>query len=147
MGWDGRRHAGLVDAVVAEVHRLDRQARRASFADAIEVCSHGPVQVTPSAITLPATARGPKPYVARIVGSHPVFRLKRDWPDRDDGRDGTAWTWPGPDVLEARDLGCEACRADPDRGKRYFVSTGELVAPLRLQTLQRVLDGLDDRGG
>ena len=145
LGWDGRRHPGLVDAVVAEVHRLDEQARRASFADRIEVCAHGPVVVTPSAISLPAAARGPKPYVARIVGSHPVFRLKRDWPDRDDGRAGTAWTWAGAEVLEARGLGCDACRDEPDRGKRYFVTTGELVAPLRLRTLQRVLDALDEQ--
>ena len=146
LGWDGRRHPALVDAVVAEVHRLDKQARRASFADSFELCPHGPVVITPSAVSLPSATRGPKPYVARIVGSHPVFRLKRDWPDRDDGRDGTAWTWVGPEVLEARGLGCDACRAEPDKGKRYFVTTGEQVAQLRLRTLQRVLDDLDGGG-
>jgi hypothetical protein len=147
LGWDGRRHAGLVDAVVAEVHRLDEQARRASFADSFELCEHGPVVITPSAVSLPSSTRGSRPYVARIVGSHPVFRLKRDWPDRDDGRDGTAWTWAGPEVLEARGLGCDRCRDEPDKGKRYFVSTGDEVALLRLRTLQRVLDALDDRAG
>ena len=145
LGWDGTRLQGLVEAVVAEVHRLDEQARRASFADTVEVCPHGPVVVTPGVITLPASTRGPKPYVARIVGSHPVFRLKRDWPDRDDGRDGTAWTWGGPEVLEARGLGCDDCRDEPDRGKRYFVTTDDQVAPLRLRTLQRVLDDLTER--
>lgn len=147
LGWDGRRHPGLVQAVVAEVHRLDQQARRSSFADHIEVCPHGPVTVTPSAVSLPATTRGERPYVARIVGSHPVFRLKRDWPDRDDGPTGTAWTWAGAEVLEARGLGCDACRAEPDKGKRYLVSTGDQVAPLRLRTLQRVLDQLDEHPG
>lgn len=147
LGWDGRRHKGLVDAVVAEVHRLDKQARRASFADSFQLCEHGPVVITPSAVSLPSETRGPKPYVARIVGSHPVFRLKRDWPDRDDGKAGTAWTWAGPEVLEARGLGCDRCRDEPDRDKRYFVTTGEQVAMLRLRTLQRVLDALDEQAG
>ncbi len=145
LGWDGTRHPGLVDAVVAEVHRLDKQARRASFADKLTLCPHGPVVVTPGAVSLPAETRGEKPYVARIVGSHPVFKLKRDWPDRDDGRDGTAWMWAGPEVLEARGLGCDGCRDEPDRNKRYFVSTGQEVAPLRLRTLQRVLDDLTEQ--
>lgn len=142
LGWDGVRLPGLVDAVVAEVHRLDKQARRASFADKIELCPHGPVVMTPGVVTLPADTRGPKPYIARIVGSHPVFRLKRDWPDRDDGREGTAWTWSRPEVLEGRGLGCDRCRDEPDKGKRYFVTTDDQVAPLRLRTLQRVLDDI-----
>lgn len=145
LGWDGRRYPDLPEAVAEEVLRLDKQARRASFADKLELCPHGPVVVTPSAISLPATTRGDKPYVARIVGSHPVFRLKRDWPDREDGKDGTAWMWAGAEVLEARGLGCDACRDEPDRGKRYFVSTGEEVAPVRLRTLQRVLDQLAEQ--
>lgn len=142
LGWDGRRLPGLAAAVAEEVHRLDKQARRDSFADQHELCSHGPVIAAPGAITLPAATRGPKPYVARIVGSHPVFRLKRDWPERDDGKDGTAWTWAGPEVLEARGLGCDRCRDEPDRDKRYFVATGDMIAPLRLRTLQKVIDDL-----
>lgn len=144
LGWDGRRLPDLAAAVAEEVHRLDKQGRRASFADQHVLCPHGPVVVTPSAISLPATAQGAKPYVARIVGSHPVFRLKRDWPDRDDGATGTAWTWAGAEVLEARGLGCDGCRNEPDKDKRYFVSTGEQVAMLRLRTLQRVLDALTE---
>ncbi|MFT4745016.1 MAG: hypothetical protein ACI9AD_000864 [Nitriliruptoraceae bacterium] len=144
LGWDGTRHRDLVDELVTELRGIDKRQRRDSFADQITVCSHGPVVVTPGTIALPVTAQGDKPYVALIVGSHPVFRLKRDWPDRNDGAGGTSWSWDGPRVLESRDLGCVACRMDPDGGKRYFVSTGTHIAPVRLKVLRSVLDRLDE---
>ena len=50
-------------------------------------------------------------------------------------------------MLEARGLGCDRCRDEPDRDKRYFVTTGDQVAMLRLRTLQRVLDALDEQAG
>ncbi len=146
LGWDGRRHESLVETLVEELRRSDKRKRASSFAPEIIVCPHGPVVITPSAIGLPMTTRGEKPYVAKIVGSHPVFRLKRDWPDRNDEAGGTVWSWEGPVVLESRDLGCDGCRNDPDGGKRYILSTGEEVAPVRLRQLRAVLDRLDEGG-
>lgn len=139
LGWDGRRLPGLAAALAALVHERDRARRESSFAPTLELCPHGPVVVTPTSVTLPASARGAKPYVAVIVGSHPVFRLKRDWPDRSDAPGGTSWSWQGARVLESRGLGCDRCRQDRDRDKRYLLSTGTDVADVRLSLVERAL--------
>lgn len=145
LGWDGRRLPGLPAALAEAVHAADRRQRDSSFAATLELCAHGPVVVTTTGVTLPAAAAGPRPYVALIVGSHPVFRLKRDWPDRSGGATATAWSWSGPVVLETRGLGCDRCRRDRDRDKRYLLVAGDEVADVRLSQVQRVVEQLDER--
>jgi hypothetical protein len=144
LGWDGRRLLGLPGALARAVHDTDRRRRDSSFTATLELCPHGPVVLTPTSVALPSAAAGPRPYVALIVGSHPVFRLKRDWPDRSDGATGTVWSWDGPQLLESRGLGCGACRRDEDRGKRYLLSTGSEVADVPLSLVRRVIDVLDE---
>lgn len=144
LGWDGRRLPGLPAAVVTSLQEADRRARADSFADQLELCRHGPVVLTPTGVSAPSHARGEKAYVALLVGSHPVFRLKRDWPDRSDQGGATGWSWTGAQVLETRGLGCDACREEPDRGKALFVTDGSHVARVRAARVQAVVERLED---
>jgi|GEM_PF-5753812 len=143
LGWDGRRLPGLPAEVVASLHEADRRARADSFADRIELCRHGPVAITPTGVSVPSHTRGEKAYVALLVGSHPVFRLKRDWPDRADEGGATGWSWAGARVLETRGLGCDACRDEPDRGKALFVTDGSHVARVRAARVAAVVERLE----
>jgi hypothetical protein len=145
LGWDGRRLSELPSAAATSLDAADRRARASSFAPELVLCEHGPVTITPTGVGLPDEARGEKPYVALIVGSHPVFRLKRDWPDRSDQGRGIVWSWQGARVLETRGLGCDACRDEPDRGKAYFVTDGERVGRLGLRRLQGIVETLDEQ--